>query len=344
MNRRDHLKLAIALAAIALVGCGHQNGDKGARALPPAAEPQFASPPTITPSGRMVGVGTYPEGIAVDPVTRTAAIATRYPNEVVLINIDSAAITARVPLPGTARHLKLAAPGGPILVPVETANALVRVELTRGPDGKALPPIPTGNSPHDAAAASNGTVFVTNEHDGTVSVLRGDQTVKVFKDSVQPAGVAAFGNTVGVVDARNNTLTVYDAEKLTVVGSTPAGAGPTHVVADRQGRMIVSDTRGDTVRVFNPLPTPREIGSAAQPGGPYGMAYDPTRERLWVASSGTNDVIGYSLAEQTPQQVARIPSVQNAYSLGVDSVTGRLFIAGVTGGVVQVIDPGATGE
>ncbi|SOJ53179.1 PE-PGRS family protein PE_PGRS18 [Mycobacterium simulans] len=342
MNRRDHLKLAVAIAAAALVGCGHRNG--GTKALPPAAEPQFAPAPTITPSGRVVAVGTYPEGVAVDAATRTVAVATRYPNELVLINIDSGAITARVSLPASARHLKLAAPGGPVLVPMETANALVRVELTRGPRGQASTPIPTGTFPHDAAATSNGTIFVTNEHDGTVSVLRGDKTVKVFPDGVQPAGVAAFGNTVGVVDARKNTLTVYDAEKLTVVGSSPAGAGPTHVVADRRGRMIVTDTRGDTVRVFDPLPTPREIGSAAQPGGPYGIAYDATRERLWVASSGTNEVIGYSLAEQAPQRVARIPSVQNPYSLGVDSVTGRLFIAGVTGGVVQVIDPGATGE
>ncbi|BBX98407.1 YncE family protein [Mycobacterium lacus] len=343
MNRRDHLKLAAVGAAAVLVGCGRRSGQKGTKTFPPAAEPQFAPPPTITPSGRMVAVGTYPEGVAVDEVTRTVAVATRFPNELVLINIESVAITARVPLPGPARHLKLAAPGGPVLVPVESANALVRVELTAGSRGKALPSIPTGTFPHDAAAASNGTVFVGNERDGTVSVLRGDETVKVFDDTVQPAGLAAFGNTVGVVDARKNTLTIYDAEKLTVVGSTQAGAGPTHLVADRDGRMIATDTRGDTVRVFDPLPAPHEIGSAPQPGGPYGIAYDATRERLWVASSGTNDVIGYSLSEPTPQEVARIPTVQNPYSLGVDPVTGRLFIAGVTGGVVQALDPGATG-
>jgi len=90
--------------------------------------------------------------------------------------------------------------------------------------------------------------------------------------------------------------------------------------------------------VFTPLPAPREVASIAQPGGPYGIAYDTARDRLWVASSGTNEVIGYDMSEPNPRQVQRFPTVQNPYSLGVDSDTGRLFVAGVSGGVVQVID------
>ena len=76
----------------------------------------------------------------------------------------------------------------------------------------------------------------------------------------------------------------------------------------------------------------------AQPGGPYGIAYDPTRDRLWVASSGTNEVVGYDMTDPTPREVERLPTVQNPYSLGVDATTGRLFIAGLPG-VVQIIDP-----
>jgi hypothetical protein len=45
------------------------------------------------------------------------------------------------------------------------------------------------------------------------------------------------------------------------------------------------------------------------------------------------------MAAATPREVARIPTVQNPYTLGVDSVTGRLFVAGVTAGVVQIVEP-----
>ncbi|WP_428338584.1 YncE family protein [Mycobacterium sp.] len=289
-------------------------------------------------SGRIVAVGQAPEGVVVDAATRTVAIATRHPDQLVLINADTAAVTGHVPLPGAVRHLELAEPGGPVLVPVETANALLRVTL---PEGTAAPPVATGTAPHDAAAATNGTIFVSNELGGTVAAVRGNEVVKAFTDSVQPAGMAAVANTVGMLDARVNTLTTYDAASLRVVGSTPAGAGPTHLVADRHGRMIAADTRGNAVRVFTLAPTPRQVGSVLQPGGPYGMAYDATRDRLWVASSGTNEVLGYDMSTPNPSEVKRFSTVQNPYSLGIDSTTGRLFVAGVTSGVVQILDTAA---
>ncbi len=281
-------------------------------------------------------VGTSAEGIVVDPATRTVAVAVRDPFQLVLLDAGSAAITGRIPLPGSVRHLRLAADGGPVLVPVETAGALVRVDLA---SKIAAPPIVTGRSPHDAVAAPDGRIFVSNEFGGSVAVLRGDRVEKILTGSVQPAGVAAAGTAVGMIDARKNTLTVYDAGTLTVVGSAPAGAGPTHLVADRHGRMIAADTRGNVIRVFEARPVPREVASTAQLGGPYGLAYDPQRDRLWVASSGTNQVVGYDMTQPTPRRVAQIPTVQNPYSVSVDPVTGRLFLAGVTAGQVQIVDP-----
>lgn len=305
-----------------------------ADALPPPAEPRQAPAPSGPVPGMQVPVGAAPEGIVADAHTRTVAVAKRNPNELVLINADTGVVTGRTPLPGVVRHLQLAGPGGPVLVPVESANALVRVDL---PGGRAEPRVITGTVPHDASEAPNGTVFVANEHGGTVAAVRGDQVVKVFTDSVQPAGLAPVGNRMGLLDVRKNDLTVYDADALSIVGSTPAGDGPTHLVADRHGRLIAADTRGDAVRVFST--EPRQLAEIAQPGGPYGIAYDPTRDQLWVASSGTNEVIGYDMAAERPREVKRVATVQNPYTVAVDELTGRLFVAGVTAGVVQMVDP-----
>lgn len=303
--------------------------------LPAAAEPQGAPEPARPPAGRQVSVGAAPEGIVVDPVTRTVAVATREPFELVLLNADTGEITGRTPLPGAVRHLQLAKPGGPVLVPVESANALVRVDL---PSGQANPEIITGTVPHDASEAPDGTTFVANELGGTVSAVRGGDIVKVFTDSVQPAGLAPVGDRMGLLDVRKNDLTIYDTANLTIVGSTPAGAGPTHLVADKHGRLIAADTRGDAVRVFDT--SPKQLAEIPQPGGPYGITYDATRDRLWVASSGTNEVVGYDMAEETPRELMRVPTVQNPYTIAVDPGTGQLFIAGVTAGVVQIADPG----
>jgi DNA-binding beta-propeller fold protein YncE len=335
-----HRVAAMLIAVlVAVVGCGQPlpPAPTGTTSgLAPPAEPQTAPPQSGPIPGRAEPVGDAPEGVVVDAVTRTVAIATRDPNELVLLDADTGAISGRTPLPGSARHLQLAAPGGPVLVPVESANALVRVEL---PGGRAEPPISTGTGPHDATQAASGTVFVSNEFGGTVAALRGDAVVEQFAGSVQPGGVAAVGDSVGVIDVRRNDLTVYDAAALTVIGSVPAGAGPTHLVADRHGRMIATDTRGDGVRVFTPRPTPREVGRVAQPGGPYGIAYDPVRDRLWVTFTGTNGVVGYDMTGATPREVQRLSTVQSPNTLGVDATTGRLFIAGVSGGVVQILEP-----
>lgn len=331
-------KLLAALVVLTVGACGQHDsapaGPTTSGPLPPAAEPQNAPPPRETPAGRTIAVGAAPEGVTVDAQTRTVAVATRDPNELVLLDATSGVITARVPLPGSVRHLQLAAAGGPVLVPVETADELVRVDLPRG---RPHPPVHTGEHPHDAAAASDGSIFVANEHGGNVVVLHGDQIVKEFP-ATQPAGTAAVGTAMGVLDVRKNDLTVYDVTSLSAVGSIPAGAGPTHLIADRHGRMIATDTRGDAVRVFTPLPTPREVASVPQPGGPYGIAYDWPRDRLWVASSGTNEVIGYDMSSPNPRLVQRFPTVQNPYTLGVDADTGRLFVAGVTGGVIEIIE------
>jgi DNA-binding beta-propeller fold protein YncE len=338
MNARPGLRVVVAVAAATAISCGHaeQEAHPPAADLPPAAEPAHAPPQNAELAGPVIAVGRAPEGVVVDAVTRTVAVATRNPDELVRIDADSGTVVGRTPLPGSVRHLALAAPGGPVLVPVETANALVGVDL---PSGQAQPAITTGASPHDAAAAANGVVFVANERGGTVAVLRGEQVVKVFTDAVQPAGTAASGTTVGVIDVRKNDLTTYDADALTVSGSTPAGAGPTHVVADRHGRMIATDTRGDAIRVFSVLPTPRQVGSVAQPGAPYGIAYDAARDRAWVASSGTNEIVGYDVSGAAPREVRRFATVQNPYTVGVDTTTGKLFVAGVAGGVVHVIEP-----
>ncbi|MCD2188360.1 YncE family protein [Actinomycetospora soli] len=302
-----------------------------------AAEPQSAPVPTTPPPGRQVEVGSAPEGVVVDPVTRTVAVATRNPNSLVLLDADTGAVRGRTPLPGFVRHLQLAAPGGPILVPVESANALVRVNL---PAGQADPPLFVGTVPHDATQAPNGTVMTADELGGTVSAIRGDRVVKMFTDAVQPAGLAPVGDLVGLIDVRKDDLTIYDVNTLRIVGSAPSGQGPTHLVADRHGRMIATDTRGDQVLVFQPNPDgpPTQVGAVPQPGGPYGITYDPVRDRVWVASSGTNVVIGYDMTNPQPREVARVATAQGPYTLGVDPTSGRLYIASVNTGVVQIVD------
>lgn len=326
------------LAAAVIAGCGTAPPAAAppTSKLPPAAEPAPAPVPTAPPAGRTVPVGAAPEGVVVDPQTHIVAVGVRDPAALTLVDANTGAVLRTVPLPGALRHLQLAGPGGPVLVPDEGSNRLLRVAL---PGGEITSQVVTGVVPHDATQAADGTVFVANELGHSVVAVRGDQVVHTFTDVTQPAGLAAVGNLVGLVDVRENTLTIYDAQRLQRVAELPAGAGPTHVVADKRGHLAVIDTRGGAVLLYELQPTIRQIGRVELPGTPYGVAYDPVRDRLWVTLTALNEVIGLNLNASAPVLATPLPTVRQPNTVAVDSATGRLFVTGTDEGVLEIIEP-----
>lgn len=270
-----------------------------------------------------------------DPQTHIVAVGVRDPFALTLLDATTGVVLRKVPLPGGLRHLQLAAPGGPVLVPDEGSNRLLRVAL---PGGEITSQVITGVVPHDATAAAGGTVFVANELGHSVVAVRGNQIVHTFTDVIQPAGLAAVGNLVGLVDVRKNTLTVYDAQRLQRVAELPAGAGPTHVVADKRGHLAVIDTRGGAVLLYELSPQPRQIGRVELPGTPYGVAYDPVRDRLWVTLTALNEAIGLNLGADAPVLATPLSTVRQPNTIAVDSSTGRLFVTGTTEGVLEIIE------
>lgn len=328
---------ATVVAATLMTGCGSSPpAAPPAAQLPPAAEPAPAPPQTAPPAGRTVPVGGSPEGIVVDPQTHVVAVGVHDPFALTLLDATTGAVLRKVALPGGLRHLQLAAPGGPVLVPAEGSNRLIRVAL---PGGEITSEVTTGVVPHDATAAANGTVFVANELGHNVVAIRGDRIVHTFTDVTQPAGVAAVGDLVGLVDVRENTLTVYDAQRLQRIAELPAGAGPTHVVADKRGHLAVIDTRGGAVLLYQLQPTLRQIGRVELPGTPYGVAYDSNRDRLWVTLTALNEVIGLNLSAGQPVLASPLPTVRQPNTVAVDPTTGRLYVTGTADGVVEIIEP-----
>ncbi|MGH3466637.1 MAG: YncE family protein, partial [Thermocrispum sp.] len=282
-----------------------------------------------------VPLGARPEGIVADARTRLLAVVVNKPPELLLLDVGTGEERERISLPAPARHLQLAGAGGPVLVPSEGADALLTVEL---PTGRISDRIPTGDFPHDATTA-NGAVFVANEFAGTIGVIRDGRMTRTLAGHTQPGGIAAAAGAVGVVDVRRNDLTVYDARSLDRIGRAPAGSGPTHVVADRRGRMLVTDTRGNTLRIFDVRPQPRETAAIALPGGPYGIAYDKRRDRVWVTLTGRNEVVGVDLSSTPPSVTERVPTVRQPNTVAVDPATGRVFVAGKAGSELQIVDP-----
>jgi DNA-binding beta-propeller fold protein YncE len=155
-----------------------------------------------------------------------------------------------------------------------------------------------------------------------------------------PGGLAAIGSDVAVVDVRADTVTLVDAHTLRLLGSAPAGMGPTHVVADGR-RLFVTDTRGDALLAYATQPKLHLVGRLALRGSPYGVAIDPVRNRLWVTRTAQNELVEVAIDGPTPRRVASYPTDRQPNTVAVDPRNGRVFVADTRAGVVQLIDPGS---
>jgi hypothetical protein len=332
-GRRCCRRLPAALIAVggvcALSACGTGRVSRTQRAAEPAVSPQ----PTVRPAGQLVHVGGMPEGIVADPRTDLVAVGLREPPILALIDGSTGSVLRRVSIPGAPRHLQLAGPGGPVLVPAETANELVQVTL---PGGR-VSETPTLRQPHDAAEVA-GRIFVGNEYGGSVSVISEQRTVAQLSGLLQPGGIAADGEKVAVIDVRSDLLSLYDARTLRLLGRVPAGSGPTHVVAGG-GRLYVADTRGSAIEEFDTAGGLHRLSRLALPGTPYGLAIDPARQRLWVTLTARNELVELALGEGRLRPIMRYPTARQPNTVAIDVRSGHVFVADRTAGEVQIIDP-----
>ena len=330
------LVAAFVLSAGLLAACS--SGGGGATPAPKsAAEPASAPAVSPTPAGRVVRIGSGPEGAVYDATTNTIAVATHGPSALELIDGTTGRIRRSVPLPGTVRHLQLEAPGGPVLVPCETANELLEVDLRTG----ASTSIGVGRSPHDATATTGtqGTLIgVGDEFGGSVSVVSGHSTVRTVTGFTQPGGLAPLpGGRVAVVDVGAYTLSTVDLQSGAVTEKLAAGQGPTHVVALDDDTVAVADTRGNAVLLFSGAPL-TWLGRVSLPGSPYGVAVDAATGTLWVTLTGADRVVGLVRDGTTLRQIASYPTVAQPNSVAVAPDSHQVYVIGNRNSQLQIIN------
>jgi DNA-binding beta-propeller fold protein YncE len=332
----------VLLAVLVIAGCGSEEG------FPPPAEPAASPEASDDLPGIVVDLPGEAEGVVADPRTGIVAVSVRDPDKLLLVSDLvpprpengeilglSGPVWQEVEVPEAARHMQLAAPGGPILTTAEHTDDLLEVALPGGRVTKTR----VGDFPHDATQADDGRVFVADEGGDAVSVGEDGSVEATLPAPEQPGGIAASGDSVGVIAVAERVLATWDADTLAPTGEIEAGVGPTHVVAGPDGRFYVADTEGDAILVFEPGPDPRLLDRANVPGSPYGIAVDPRSEMLWVTQTARNRVVGFELTDLAPKRVVSYATVRQPNTVAVDPATGIVYVAGRSDGELQAIDP-----
>lgn len=256
------------------------------------------------------------------------AVAVRGPDGVQLFDAATGAVRQTIPTAGAARHLEMAGPDGPVIVPLEQTNELSELSLT---DGRILSTATgVGRQPHDAVRTSSGTVVVTNELGGGVVFVRDGAVVgSLPAGPFQPGGVAAVGNYAAVADVQGNGVWVYDGTTRQQVAQAPVGKKLTHAVGLTDQLAAFADTDGGAVLVERIDPQITQVASIDAPGNPYGMAYDATRKRLFVTLTASNVMRVVDLTDPAkPRMLGDVPTVQQANSVAVDPRSGGVALTG----------------
>ena len=321
--------LAALLVAGLIAGCGTVGGSAGQQAVPPV-EPASAPLGGPAPAGTIRPLGAPATAIVIDPHSKTVAVALDDPPRLLLTTLDGAAPPRQVPLPGPAADLVLAADGGPLLVPITAPGSLIRVPL----DGGAPSRMDLSGPPHGVVTVGDRTVVALGDR---LVVLDGNRPIPGFIDATRLIP-AAGGTKIWVLDRGRSAVSVVDLSTGEISPALRAGNGAASAVADRFGRLLVTDTRdGELLAFAGDPPVLRQ--RFPLPGAPYALAYDGRRDLVWVTLTGRDEVVGLGVAGGEPVIVHRVPTVHQPDAVAVDPVSGRVYVVSASGAGLQVIDP-----
>jgi DNA-binding beta-propeller fold protein YncE len=297
--------------------------------MTPAAEPAVSPPLATTPAGVTVPAGPDAEGIAVDPASATVAVGD---SAGVLLFDEAGQLQHQVPLSAGPRHITVEEPGGPFLVPAQGANELAYV-APRSAVVESV--VGTGRWPHDVAV-ENGSVFVGNELNNTVTVVRGGRVVATIPVVTQPGGLTIVDHMLAVVGVKARLLELFDVRTLHRIATASALVGPSHVAACER-RLYVVDTGGGALDVFSLDPHLRQVRRISLGDSPLGIAVDPRRRLLWVTRTANNTLLEFDVSGAVPRQVAVYPVVRQPDSVAVDVNSGTVFVAGAASGALEIL-------
>ena len=170
---------------------------------------------------------------------------------------------------------------------------------------------------------------------GESNGIGGEPVIEVLPAPATEALVHG-GRKRAVVRPRERVLEVYDAETGELLGSAPAGAGPTGVAAGEGGLAYVVDTAGDGLLVFETTGTVRIRRRYPLPGAPYGIASDLRRSRLWVTLTARNELVELATSAR-PRRLASYPTVRQPNAVTVDPQSGAVYVTG--DGELQLLEP-----
>lgn len=339
-SRRVPTALVGVAALILLAGCGTSpDTDNLATRDPATAAPSPTG--TARPAGDVVALASPLRALLTEAGTgQIAALDTSETNTTVFL-IDPATLTRTGPngaLDPDVRTLSLPAHGaslaqgkpGELLIPAP--NRIYRVDIA----ARNVSDVAIDGDARSVQRRDDGTLLVGTA-DGKVRTLSPEgKVVKTVTGLASADALALTEGHVSVLDRRQTSVTEIELGKDDLGLALRAGDGATNMIADRFGRIIVTDSAGGELLVFSAGPLVLRQRFPVN-SSPYALAYDQRSDTVWVTCTQSNEVVGFDLSTGIPTEVGRYPTVRQPNSVTIDQRTGDMFVGSAVGDGLQRI-------
>ena len=204
--------------------------------------------------------------------------------------------------------------------------------LTEPPAGRL---VAARTPPDPGTVTASGRSFTADRGADVVRVREGAREIATLRTGLEPAALAVAdgGRAVGVLSVRERVLELFDARTLRRIGRANAGTGPARVTADGGNYLYVTDTIAGAVLVYTIVPELTLVRRYRLDGGPYAIAYDRERRRMFATLTATNQLAELTAGRRI-RRLRSYPSLREPTSVAA----GAAIRVGGAGAQDQLLD------
>lgn len=318
----------VGAVAVLVTGCSTTDDPSADIQTIEPATPAVAPATTVQPAGT---VHAFPavQALVAAPGSPVLAALTTDGQRLLLVDSPDAA-PREVTLPVAAVTV-VPGPDGTVLAP--GSGTVVQVDVDSG----AVTEVAVDGDARSAAVLADGRWAVGT---GAGTVLITDPATGATEATItglaSADALAVAGDAVAVLDRRQTSITELNLEESRLGVALRAGEGATEMISDPHGRVVVSDTNDGELQVYT---LDSLVMRQRYPSGPapYALAYDESRDLVWVTLTGSNEVVGYDLSTGIPRERHRFATVRQPNSVAVDPADATLVVTSATGDGLQRI-------